>query len=79
METVQICARISKEANHVLREAAESTVSATGRLPIGEILDALIFYLNDIGHWQEVMDDVMEKRNAKRNQRLAKDRDRKRR
>jgi hypothetical protein len=53
-------------------------ISHEGRLPIGEILDALILYLNDIEDLEEVVDDVMEKRNAKRNQRLAKDRERKR-
>jgi hypothetical protein len=80
MNTVQITARISAKSRDILmREARRLRNNAKSRLPVGEILDALILETEDVSEWEAVADLAQSQREARRKGRLAKDRDRKRR
>jgi hypothetical protein len=80
MNTVQITARISTKSRDILmREASRLLNNAKSRLPVGEILDALISYTEELNEWDEIADWVQSERKGQRKLRLAKDRDRKRR
>jgi hypothetical protein len=77
MDTVQITARISTKSR--ARQARRLMNNAESRLPIGEILDALILYTEDLNEWEDIEDWVQSQRKGQKKLRLAKDRDRKRR
>ena len=80
MDTIQITARISTEAHDILmREARRLMSNAKSRLPVGEILDALILYSETRNEWGHIADRVECQRDFRREHRLFKDRDRKRR
>jgi hypothetical protein len=80
MNTIQITARISPKSYDILmREASRLRNNAKSRLPVGEILDALILYTEEMNDWEDIADDAKSQRESRREGRLAKDRDRKRR
>jgi hypothetical protein len=80
MNTVQITARISPKSRDILvREASGLLNNAKSRLSVGEILDALILYTEELNEWEEIADLVRSERRGQREFRLAKDRERKRR
>ena len=80
MNTVQITARISTEAHDILmREARLRVSNKKSRLPVGEILDALILYSETRNDWDDIADRVKVQRECRREHRLFKDRERKRR
>ena len=80
MNTVQITARISTEAHDILmREARLRVNNEKSRLPVGEILDALILYSETRNQWDDIADRVKCQRESRTEHRLFKDLDRKRR
>jgi hypothetical protein len=79
MNTVQITARISTESRDILmREASRLMNNAKSRLPVGEMLDALILYTESLNEWEDISDWVQSQRKCRREHRLIKDRNRKR-
>lgn len=80
MNTVQITARISTEAHEILmREARLRVQHKKSRLPIGEILDTLILYSEARNEWNDISDRLKLERELRREHRLFKDLERKRR
>jgi hypothetical protein len=80
MNTVQITARISTEAHEVLmREARLRVQHKKSRLPVGEILDTLILYSEARNEWNDIADRLELERELRRDHRLFKDLERKRR
>jgi len=80
VNTVQITARISPKSRDILmREASRLMNNAKSRLPVGEILDALILKTELHDEWDFVVYRAQLRRESLRKGRLAKDRDRKRR
>ena len=79
VNTVQITARISPISRDILmREASRLMNNAKSRLPVGEILDALILKTELHDEWDVVVYRAQLRRESLRKGRLAKDRDRKR-
>ena len=79
MSTAQITALISPKSRDILmREASRLMKNAKSRLPVGEILDALILKTELHDEWDVVVYRAQLRRESLRKGRLAKDRDRKR-
>ena len=80
VNTEQITARISPKSRDILiREASRLMNNAKSRLPVGEILDALILKTELHDEWDVVVYRAQLRREFLRKGRLAKDRERKRR
>jgi hypothetical protein len=79
-DNVPITARISTEAHEILvREAQALVVNEKSRLPIGEILNELVLYIEGTCSWAAIVDRIRCDRECREEHRRFLDCDRKRR
>jgi hypothetical protein len=77
--SVPLTVRISPEARKRLDEVASRIVGSEERLPLGRIIDAMVLWFFDENEWEDIVLEVREDLEREREERKARDRERKRR
>jgi hypothetical protein len=78
-DSVPLSVNITPEAREILYRRARYVVMEGERPPIGQVLSAMLEYVEEMGYWDEIESDTAQNLRSRIAKRRKRDRERKRR